>query len=666
LKAEDRGQTLEFSGQKAIVIDCFLPFLYLARSFNIDPVKFMNDTRNFIIALLTILFFAGCKQTSDYSPSAITQSQQTVLSDSLLKLDSLVLRNRAIRFSESLKYAKRAYEIAKKLNTPYAFARSYIMSGEVYFSFKKDSAFYFYNKALQVIDSFQLVKEKGKVLYDIGMLHGAAGNYKTSVAFLDSALVYSKVIFDTVTISNSLNALGNIYHDMGNDTNARKMFDSAFSIAKARSLYLQMGAALGNLAKFEQDQKKSIIKSKNALALLRKTSGSGETMAMILINIGFRFPEVDSAIYYFRQALQMVDVETSPEVVIGAYNNLANSYLDKNDVLNAEKCIAYGLTVSINTNNFDWQSTIYDTYSDIMKRKGDLSKALTYEKKSIEAMEKANKLSAFKQVRLFVSLLDLKNKESIIKDDKVKIEKAYSGIRNRNQVITIIVLVVFILLGFFIGMRQKEKIQIKNQQIESAKKILNAEENEKAKIGRDFHDLIGQKFSGFYWYLENIEFPDSSLKTTTLNMLKELKETVREISHRLNRSWLEKYTLDQSLRGLCADVIKMTQLKLEFRSPDEYPEIPLEIKVQIYRIIQELISNAVKHAPASKVIIEISFKNKLLLTYTDDGPGFSKEKVNNGIGLNNLFERVKLLNGEIELNTLPGFGTYYSIKIPLT
>jgi signal transduction histidine kinase len=389
-------------------------------------------------------------------------------------------------------------------------------------------------------------------------------------------------------------------------------------------------------------------------------------MASILINIGYKFSNPDSAIYYFREALQKISVETSPEVVIGAYNNLANSYLDKNDVVNAEKCIAYGLTVSINTNNFDWQSTIYDTYSDIMKRKGDLSKALTYEKKSIEAMEKANQLSSFKQVRLLASILDLKNKESIIKDEKIEIEKVNLNLKNRDQWIVIIVLFVLVLFGIFFVWRQKVKIQTKTQQIESAKKIINAEENEKAKIGRDFHDLTGQKFSGLYLYLENIEFPDSGSKSVTLNMLQEIKETVREMSHRMNRSWLERYSLEKSVRGLCTDMIKMTRLKLEFHSPDKYPEIPLEIKVQIYRIIQELISNAVKHAPASKVMIEISFKNKLFLTYTDDGPGFSKEKVNYGIGLSNLFERVKLLNGEIELNTLPGFGTYYSIKIPLT
>lgn len=621
----------------------------------------------FIIIVLITLFLSGCRKNPHQLTSGLTQSQQALLSDSLQKLDSLILQKRTINFSESFKYAKRADEIAKKLNTHDAFVRSYLMFGNVYFSFKMDSGFYFYNKALLLTDSFQLTKERGTVLYNLGMLHSAASNYKTSITYLDSALVFSRSIHDFVTVSNSLNAIGNIYLDMGDDKNARKMYDSAFAIAKSKSLYPQMGTTLGNLAKFENNQKKSIEISKSAISLLKKSNGSDEAIALILINIGNSFTNSDSSVYYFQQALRMVDLKNAPEVVIGAYNNLAYSYLDKGDVASAEKCVDLALSVSINTHNLDWQSTVYDTYSDIMKRKGNLADALTYEKKSMETMVAANRQSALKQVRLLAVLLDLKKKESLIKDDKIEIEQTNSHLRNRNHWIIIIILLVSVLAGILILWMQKKRIQIQHQQIESAKKIIEAEENEKAKIGRDFHDLTGQRFSCFSGYIENIEFPDSHSKITILKMLQEIKEIVREMSHRMNQTWLERFTLEKSIRGLCSDIVKMTHLNLEFHAPDEYPAIPKEIKIHIFRIIQELLSNAVKYASGSKVILDISFNSdNLLLVYNDDGPGFSRDKGHNGIGLNNIFERVKLLNGKIELDTSPGFGTYYSINIPLT
>jgi signal transduction histidine kinase len=626
----------------------------------------MNSTRNFFIALLTMLFLAGCEQTGHHLTSQLTQSQQAVLSDSLLKLDSLVLQNRAIKFSESLKYAKRANEIAKKLNTHDAFVKSFIMLGNVYYSSKMDSGFYFYNKALLLIDSFQLAKERGKVLYDLGMLYSVANNYKKSILLLDSSLVCSRSIHDFATISNSLNSLGNIYLDIGEGMKARKMYDSAFEVAKSKSLYLQMGTALGNLAKFESDPKKSIELDKRAVSYLQMSNGSNEPVASILINIGNRFPNPDSAIYYFTHALQLISVENDPLIVIGANNSMAYSYLDKGDVTNAEKCIDHALSISININNPDWQSTIFDTYSDIMARKGNLSQALKYEKKSMEAMDIANKQSALKQVRLLVAMLDLKNMETIIKDEKNEIEQANAHLRNKRLWIAIFILVVFILSGVLIFLVQKKRIQLQHQQIESAKKIIDAEENEKAKIGKDFHDITGQKFSSFSGYIENMEFPDDHSKSTILSLVQDLKETVRDMSHRMNRTWLERFTLAQSIHGLCNDIVKMTHLNLEFQAPDEYPAIPKETNIHIFRIIQELLSNAVKHAPRSKVELDISFSTDyLILTYNDDGPGFSKEKDNNGVGLCNLFERIKLLKGRIELNTTPGFGTYYSIKIPL-
>jgi signal transduction histidine kinase len=620
-----------------------------------------------------MLFLAGCEQPGHYLPSGLTQSQQGILSDSLQKLDSLILQERDTKFSESLKYARIAFEIVKKLNTHDAFAKSYIMFGNVYYSSKMDSGFYFYNKALLLIDSFQLANERGKVLYDLGMLYSAANNYKKSISLLDSSLVCSGSIRDLATVSNSLNSLGNIYLDIGEVAKARKMYDSAFAIAKSESLYLQMGTALGNLAKFESDPKTSLELDKRAISCLQKSNGSNEPVASVLINMGNRFSNPDSAIYYFNHALQLVSVENDPLIVIGANNNMAYSYLDKGDVENAEKCIDHALSISICTNNPDWQSTIYDTYSDIMERKGNLSQALKYEKKSIEAKDIANKQSALKQVRLLAAVLDLKNMETIIKDEKNEIEHANAHLRNKNQLIIIIILFVFVISGIFMFVIQKKRIQLQHQQIESAKKqiesakkIIDAEENEKARIGKDFHDFTSQKFSTFTGYIENIEFPDDHSKSTILSLVRDLKETVREMSHRMNRSWLERFTLEQSIRGLCNDIVKMTHLNLEFQAPDEYPAIPKETKIHIFRIIQELLSNAVKHAPGSKVVLDVSFSTDyLILTYNDDGPGFSEEKDNNGVGLGNLFERIKLLNGGIELNTTPGFGTYYLIKIPL-
>lgn len=628
----------------------------------------MNNAKFLIIACFISLCLLGCRENSTQIISKVPQSQQTVLLDSLQNLDSLVLKSRTNDVAKAFKYAQQAGKIAQELNTPTARAKSCIMFGNAYSVYKMDSGFYYYNKALLVIDSFNLIDNRGKVLYNLGMLNHSAGNYKTSIILLDSALSSSRSGKDLITESNSLNSLGNIYFDMGDDAQARKMYDSAFRVAKSESLFLQMGTALGSLAKFETDQKKSIELNKQAISYLRRSNGSEEPIALILINIGNIFLNQDSAIYYFKLAINTVSVENAPDVVIGAYNSLAYSYLEKGDLPNAEKCIAnQALPISIKTNKLDWQSTVYDTYSDILRKKGAFSSALDYEKKAIETMQIANKQSALKQVKLLAAMLDLKNKESLIKDGKIMLEQTQASLKNRNQFIIIIFLLIAAITGVFIVWVQKKRIHAQKQQIESAKKIIEAEENEKAKIGRDFHDLTGQKFSGFYGHLENVEFPDPETKSLTLIMLQEIREMVREMSHRMNKSWIERFTLEKSLIGLCTDIKRMTQLNLEFNAPDEYPAMTKETKIHVFRIIQELLANSVTHAINSKVILDISFDDSnMMLKYSDNGPGFSMDNISDkGVGLSNIFERVKLLNGNVELDAYPGFGTYFAIRLPL-
>jgi len=204
--------------------------------------------------------------------------------------------------------------------------------------------------------------------------------------------------------------------------------------------------------------------------------------------------------------------------------------------------------------------------------------------------------------------------------------------------------------------------------LKAANKIIEAEDRERTKIGKDFHDLTGQKFSGLSSYLENQDFPEPATKEIALRMLEEIRQAVREMSHRMNRAWVERFTLEESISGLCADCIKMASLNLEFHAPEKYPEMVRETKIHLFRIVQELLANAMQHARTSKITLEISFDSAhLFLRYNDNGPGFDKDALSRqGSGLDNIIERVKIIGGKAELDTRPGFGTDYSITIPLT
>lgn len=348
----------------------------------------MNRSRNLHVTLFLFLFFLGCNESSDKADSAGPQSKQAILMDSLQKLDSIVLKHKAKNATESIKYAKQAGKLVQELNTPAARAKAYIILGNAYSVTNVDSGFYFYQQAMIVINSFNLTDKRGIVLYNLGMLSRSIGDFKNYIILIDSARRFSTSVNDYITMSNSLNSFGNFYFSIGEKLSARKMYDSAFSVASRKLLYLQMGSALGNLAKFETDAKKSIALSRQAISYLERGIGSAEPIAMCLVNIGNHVSDADSAIHYYTQAINMVSVEFAPEVIMGSYNNMAYCYLWKGDMTNAEKCmIEHALPVAIKTNNIDWQSTVYDTYSDVLERKGNSADAMIYKKKAKKAKE---------------------------------------------------------------------------------------------------------------------------------------------------------------------------------------------------------------------------------------------------------------------------------------
>jgi len=131
----------------------------------------MRRIKYFFFCFLVGMAIVSCRRIQVNSDSGIDKYKQGILQDSLTKLDSLILKYRVINPSVCYKYAKEANEIAKKINTHEAFARANMMFGNVYFSSKMDSSFYYDQQALLIIDSFQIKKEKGNVLYNLGMLY---------------------------------------------------------------------------------------------------------------------------------------------------------------------------------------------------------------------------------------------------------------------------------------------------------------------------------------------------------------------------------------------------------------------------------------------------------------------------------------------------------------
>jgi len=628
----------------------------------------MNPWR-FVIGIILFFCFNGFYPvTPAFSIVPEIKKNVTLPGDSLLVLDSLVNANKISNNPLAIQYAFRALAIARLMNSDEALVTAYKALGIAYFQDQKDSSYFYYYAALQLAEKNHLLHQKIHLVYNLAMFYRAAYNYETAITFLDSSIRLAEVINDNQVISDAFNMLGVVNLEIHDYENARKMYDTALSIASEHSFYKQMGVAIGNLATFEQNRSRSISMQREAVNYLGKVKGTEEEMANIFINMGNRYTNPDSALLYYKSALNLALNANLPKILFGAYNNMAYSYLDKKDIQMAESCLKdNAIPLAIKAKDNDWLSSLYDTYADVCVEQGDYKKALEMQKKSLKTRIADNRQKASEQVRLLAALLDLKNKELIIQNEEKKLIIQKNRLQKVELWLTISVLLVIASIFVIFGLRQRSKVKLHKAQNESARRLIEMEESEKGRTARELHDLTGQLVLGISGTIENIDFPDEEIKEQIRNKIKELGSSIRRISHRMNRAMIEHFTFSELISGMCEDVQKLSGISVHLEIPEEFPDLPNELVLHFYRITQELLTNASKYARDSEIKIRIKTENdKLALYYSDNGPGFlPDEKRKTSMGIMNIFERVKLINGKAYIRSSPGNGTSWRIFFPI-
>ncbi|HUQ67543.1 MAG TPA: PAS domain S-box protein [Flavitalea sp.] len=225
--------------------------------------------------------------------------------------------------------------------------------------------------------------------------------------------------------------------------------------------------------------------------------------------------------------------------------------------------------------------------------------------------------------------------------------------------------------------KDKEEIQ-RNQQlyIEATKAVaqavVDAQEKERAEIGYELHDNVNQILSTARVFLDlamNDEKERIKLIAKSASNISNAVNEIRRISRSLVPASLSDLGLILSIEDLIDSIRLSKVIKVEFyHSGDIEKAITVQGKLMLFRIIQEQITNVIKHAEASQLVIELIVDSgSLSLSITDNGKGFDTEKVKtkNGVGLHNIANRTELFNGKINMVTSPGNGCKLNIIIPL-
>lgn len=275
----------------------------------------------------------------------------------------------------------------------------------------------------------------------------------------------------------------------------------------------------------------------------------------------------------------------------------------------------------------------------------------------------------------------------------LELEKEFAESSNKQQKRALTVLGIasgFLLLAiYFIISFYKEKINnaaiIKQQndkinqqkikeledqiQIESMQSMLSGQESERERISKDLHDSLGGLLSTIKLQVENLKSKASDKELIpSYQKATELLDTavgeVRSISQNLQPVALSKLGLIPAIKDLINRYSTKHGPEIDFQFFDIPPQMDQMVALGIFRIIQELLNNAIKHADANEIIVQL-YKNEedIIIHVEDDGKGFNPKKNFKSMGLENIKSRINYLKGSMEIDSRRGIGTSYLINV---
>ena len=229
---------------------------------------------------------------------------------------------------------------------------------------------------------------------------------------------------------------------------------------------------------------------------------------------------------------------------------------------------------------------------------------------------------------------------------------------------------LILLIGTLYGMYRYRIADLKNRQKQELAVAIHTQELERQRVSKELHDGVGTNLAVLKMYLNSLGSANTTvdeLKARSLAVLKSSIDEIRSIIHDMHPRSLAELGLEKTVLNMVTLINETHPLTVTFEAVNVPQKLPRSIEINLFRVIQELLQNTVKHANATEVWLQLSQDaSTLLLTYRDNGRGFDPALMHRttGNGLVNIKQRIDLLKGNYALTSVENKGTDVSISVP--
>ena len=541
---------------------------------------------------------------------------------------------------------------------------------------KLDSAYFYYKKAKQFNHDNKHFNAYNNYIKSLDL-------YK-KLNTEDSIAKCNLEIFELIKSQNNLNKNPKPYLDNYYKFALEKK--DSFFLLKALNRYAEYYWNSKNIKQSKSYYFKALELTKSNNLSKYKVSIYGNLAYLHVIN----YP--DTAAYYFKKTLGLKKLMTNNQLV-GNYINYSLFLKNQKKYNEAISQLKKAEVITLDKYQLKYNKIIYGKLANCYKEIGDYKKAYKYYEKYNIARDSLNNT----EQNIAISELDKKYQTEKKDKENLKLKQVNKEIETKRKqnlqllfiaIITIVFGTLIYILSFKNSLRkrklaeqekeietQKNLTLLKEQELTTINAMVDGQEKERKRIAEDLHDNLGSVLATLKLHFENLKLNREKQKINqeelfnkTENLIDEAYLKVRRIAHAKNAGVIANQGLLVAVQMMAEKISSADKILIEVVDYGLNKRLENSLEITIFRIIQELTTNIIKHANATKASINISlYDNNLNIIIEDNGKGFDMNAINlnDGMGINSIQTRITHLKGSFNIDSTIGKGSSIIIDIPV-
>ncbi|MFZ1689250.1 MAG: ATP-binding protein [Flavobacteriales bacterium] len=490
---------------------------------------------------------------------------------------------------------------------------------------------------------------------------------------------------------------GNLFYDQERFQEAMEAYVAALGCAEGSGMLdIAQNAALNiGSAMYFLNEPSEVIAFYDSVLATSPMAASAPFEADVRGNIGMVANDAGDHRRAYKELHRAIDLYLSLADTSNAANSylyLSNTFMGIGKLDSAYAAAQRSLEISTMIGAKELVADAEIRLSQILDRMGRSHEAIEHMEQGHEIRSELTREKHSERMSFLEIQFDTEKKEQELllsnAELKVSIEAEQARRAQRNWLIGITALLVLLAVVLYRNYSGQKRLRtqeqalherevndlLKEQEINSLDAMMKGQEQERQRVGKDLHDRVGSmlsavklQFSALEGRMEQMETHQREKYEHVFSLLDETVTEVRRISHNMVRGTISQFGLGRALEDLRSAVHVPGKLDVTLSLFGMEERLDQDLEIAAYRMVQECVSNVMKHAHAKELTIQLTRTTAALnMLVEDDGRGFEMTAIEAGLGMSNIRERAAAYNGSVNVDSRPGRGTSVSIDLPLT